>query len=77
MDELDSEQTSQLHKMLKRHATDEMLPPHFGDIYLFKSLCGRKRSVYCDSKTFSVFKSKVEEEEYIDDGCYRKRRFRK
>ena len=77
MDELDSEQTYQLHKMLKRYATHETMTPQLGDIYLFSSLDGKKRSVYCDSKTFSVFKSKVEEEEYIDDGCYRKRRFRK
>jgi len=75
--ELDSEQTYQLHKMLKRSKTDEMLPPQIGDIYLFKSLDGRKRAVYCDSKTFSVFKAHTQEEEYIDDGCYRKRRYRK
>jgi hypothetical protein len=77
MDELNSEQTYQLNKMIKRWKTDEMLPPHFGDIYLFKSLCGRKRAVYCDSKTFSVFKAHTQEEEYIDDAPYRKRRYRK
>ena len=56
--ELTTEQTYQLNKMLKRYKTDEMTP-HFGDIYLFKSLDGRKRAVYCDSKTFSVFKARV------------------
>jgi len=76
MEELNREQTYQLHKMIKRYKTDEMTP-HFNDIYLFKSLDGRKRAVYCDSKTFSVFKAQTQEEEYIDDGCYRKRRYRK
>ena len=76
MEELDSEQTYQLNKMLKRYKTDEMIPPQFGDIFLFKSLDGRKRAVYCDSKTFSVFKAHTQEE-YIDDGPYRRRRYRK
>ena len=77
MDELDSEQKSQLNKMIKRYYTHETMTPHFGDIYLFKSLDGEKRAVYCDSKTFSVFKAHTQEEEYIDDGCYRKRRYLK
>ena len=76
MENLDSEQTFQLNKMLKRYKTDEMTQ-QIGDIYVFKSLDGEKRAVYCDSKTFSVFKAHTQEEEYIDDGCYRKRRFRK
>ena len=76
METLDSEQTFQLNKMLKRYKTDEMTQ-QIGDIYLFSSLDGKKRAVYCDSKTFSVFKAHTQEEEYIDDGCYRKRRFRK
>ena len=76
--ELDSEQTFQLNKMLKRSkANDTMTSPQFGDIYLFTSLDGKKRAVYCDSKTFSVFKAHTQEEEYIDDGPYRKRRYRK
>ena len=76
MDNLNSEQTYQLHKMLERTNARDTMTPHFGDIYLFKSLDGKKRAVYCDSKTFSVFKTQTQEE-YIDDGCYRKRRFRK
>jgi hypothetical protein len=78
MEELNREQIYQLNKMIKRYKTDEMTAPQFGDIYIFKSLCGRKRAVYCDSKTFSVFKAQTqEEEEYIDDAPYRKRRYRK
>jgi hypothetical protein len=77
MDELDSEQKCQLNKMLERYYTHETMTPQIGDIYLFSSLDGKKRAVYCDSKTFSVFKAHTQEEEYIDDGCYRKRRFRK
>jgi hypothetical protein len=77
MEELDSEQTCQLNKMIKRWKTHETMTPQIGDIYVFKSLDGEKRAVYCDSKTFSVFKAQTQEEEYIDDGCYRKRRFRK
>ena len=75
MEELDNEQKCQLNKMLKRYKTDEMTP-QIGDIYIFKSLDGEKRAVYCDFKTFSVFKTQTQEE-YIDDGCYRKRRYRK
>ena len=76
MEELDSEQTYQLNKMLKRWKTYDTMTSQIGDIYLFKSLDGKKRAVYCDSKTFSVFKAYTQEE-YIDDGCYRKRRYRK
>jgi len=57
METLDSEQTFQLNKMLKRSKAYDTMTPHFGDIYLFKSLDGKKRAVYCDSKTFSVFKA--------------------
>lgn len=77
MEELNSEQTYQLNKMIKRYYTHETMTPHIGDIFLFSSLDGEKRSVYCDSKTFSVFRALTQEEEYIDDGCYRKRRYRK
>jgi len=77
MEELDSEQKCQLDKMIKRWKTHETMTPQIGDIYLFKSFEGKKRAVYCDSKTFSVFKAHTQEEEYIDDGCYRKRRYRK
>ena len=77
MEELDSEQTYQLNKMLKRWKTHETMTPQIGDIYLFKSLDGKKRAVYCDSKTFSVFKAHTQEEDYIDDAPYRKRRYRK
>jgi len=75
--ELNSEQTYQLHKMLKRSKAYDTMTPLIGDIYLFSSLDGRKRAVYCDSKTFSVFKAQTQEEEYIDDAPYRKRRYRK
>ena len=75
--ELNSEQKCQLNKMIKRSKAYETMTPQIGDIYLFKSLDGRKkRAVYCDPKTFSVFKAQTQEE-YIDDGCYRKRRYRK
>ena len=57
MEELNSEQTHQLNKMLKRSKAYDTMTPQFGDIYLFKSLDGKKRAVYCDPKTFSVFKS--------------------
>ena len=77
MDDLNMEQKYQLNKMLKRSKAYDTMTPHFGDIYLFSSLDGKKRAVYCDSKTFSVFKAHTQEEEYIDDGCYRKRRYRK
>ena len=77
MEELDSEQTYQLNKMLKRWKTYDTMTSQIGDIYLFKSLDGKKRAVYCDSKTFSVFKAHTQEEEYIDDAPYRKRRYRK
>ena len=55
--ELNSEQKFQLNKMIKRSKAYETMTPQIGDIYLFKSLDGRKkRAVYCDPKTFSVFK---------------------
>ena len=77
MEELDSEQTYQLNKMLKRSKAYDTMTPQIGDIYLFSSLDGKKRAVYCDSKTFSVFKAHTQDEEYIDDAPYRKRRYRK
>ena len=77
MEELDSEQTYQLNKMIKRWKTYDTMTSQIGDIYLFSSLDGKKRAVYCDSKTFSVFKAHTQEEEYIDDAPYRKRRYRK
>jgi len=77
MEELDSEQKFQLNKMLKRSKAYDTMTPQLGDIYLFSSLDGKKRAVYCDSKTFSVFKAHTQDEEYIDDGCYRKRRYPK
>lgn len=76
MENLDSEQKCQLNKMLKRYYTHDTMTPQIGDIYIFKSLDGEKRAVYCDSKTFSVFKAHTQEE-YIDDAPYRKRRYRK
>jgi len=75
--ELDSEQQCQLNKMLKRSNAYDTMTPQIGDIYLFSSLDGKKRAVYCDSKTFSVFKAHTQEEDYIDDAPYRKRRYRK
>lgn len=76
METLDSEQKFQLNKMLKRHATHDTMTPQLGDIYLFKSLDGKKkRAVYCDPQTFSVFKALTQEDDYIDDAPYRKRRY--
>ena len=78
METLDSEQTFQLNKMLKRSKAYDTMTPQIGNIYLFKSLDGKKkRAVYCDCKTFSVFKAHTQEEDYIDDAPYRKRRYRK